>query len=340
VGSLADCEAKLTAFGDFSFIYLANPANHATTDATNQTSVSVQLGKLITGGTNAMLAQSPQRFFAGLCRRVATLPALMGVDHDATFGASAVLDVTSSDDRLSGVSAGYFCQLSKAGFYAWRPVTLLAIGRLLSNQNPQTAVYRWADGHFASEINTPISSAAYTLQDYTQRPLMYGVTYDESLSVSANVLGLLGPAGFMTLTSNTRMKDTSVAPERQFAFTAWNAHTSSSSDFFEAQYGITADVVMRVIFDAMAMLHGEFLESKLDGTKSLTDKQADTSEEWVVNTYLIPLVKKGYLRSIPADKKYINIHRDNDVTVNLQYDVYCPVGVYGRVFQGTFQLMA
>ena len=343
-GSISDIMPKVTAFGDFSVILKTNSPNASPTDATNLTAFNAELVLFSAGSgynlsTNASASGKFQRLFYNLPRRRAALPALMGADHDSTFCTAVTTGVTASDDRFAGVGAGYCCMQSITGQAQWRPAAWLAIARLLQNQNPMLTIYDWDSdyGPLSKFVLNCSSMPSNTIQDYTQRPLMYGFTYDESLSVSATQTGLLGPAGFLTLTSRSRSPDNSSAPESQFYFTRACSRTSQVSDFFEMQHGFVFDVFLRAVSDGMTKWHGKFGEKKTDGSGQFSDRGADTIEKSIVNDYLQPLVKKGWLLPIGSTNKYVDVHRDNNVvtTNTIVADLNCPAPAYVSAFQLT-----
>ena len=330
-GSISDLEAKINTQGDISLLCIENTPNTGSAlDSVNLTSFQ---GVLATIGPLLSTAESNSKYqalFTGLPRSHAVLPAMMGSDGTTTFATAVTTAVTQTHDRFTGIGAGYVCLQSPQGYRAWRPSWWLDVLRQLQNLNPRKTIADWSSNPFSDYILACTPTVTTTIQDYTQRPLMYGCTYDEAITASGST-GLLGPAGFLTLTSRNRQ------PDNYFWFSHPIAHTLSSSIFWESQNRLGVDTFIRAIEDGLASFYGQEIQSKLDGTGQLSTAGAASVENRVTADYLGPLVQKTWLKAWPpgSSMKYVSVHTDNNVALTNKLIVDCnwPTPTYVYSFQ-------
>jgi hypothetical protein len=295
-GSITTCNALAIGKGNYNFIVVANTANQSATDATNFAGCQAILSKIVSFAAADYAVDE-------LSQWVHHIPIKHDLtdEHDATFTGN-LSALTAQSDRLA-IGTGYFLSASNGTYMQWIPTAWDAVRRILQNNNPSRSIYEQDQ----IPVNAPgILSASVNgcLRTYTGVQ-QYGITYDARLAISGND-GLSSPLGFLEPTSD-RFGPQPI--QSQFYFVAGNAKTSNTSDYFEWERSVIADVFFYIGLAALAAAKGKTFWAKGDGTGRIRPNDADSIENVFDSAIEKGMVEPGWLQPPGAGKKFITIDR-------------------------------
>jgi hypothetical protein len=315
----------------YTHVYIAGQPC-GSTDSSNATAFSTEVANAITLAGTLDTAGTPLEVILEAPRK-----SNGGSELDTTYQATITGSIATNLDSRVVVGYGHSARNAQLqSCTVWRNSAYTAFERIIKNNNPATSIY--TDNAVPVASVQAAANSLYTNLDYTDI-LGTGATYDEIRSVNANggTLGAANAAGFLSL---YRSPYSSVPGS--YTFLGGNTHADPTNDFFELVYAQQFNEFRIVIATWLHRLYkGQQLDTKKDGTGTLTEAQCRAIEGAIQQKVNTILVDPGYIPAAPTANgtdvtTFITVDRTQNVvsTSTLRYSYRMWVNAYVKQFTG------